>query len=179
MAEPRPPGATRRRFLAIATAALGGAVGAVLAVPLVRAFLHPVGKKTVISAAEPVDVIALDALAPGAAPTKVQIAARSVRDAWSVTRDVPLGSAWVRRTAAGDVQAFSSACPHLGCAIGFDPAANVYKCPCHRSAFSVEGEKLEGPSKRGLDPLPVKVEDGRVKLTLIRFRADVAEREPV
>jgi menaquinol-cytochrome c reductase iron-sulfur subunit len=63
--------------------------------------------------------------------------------------------------------------------VSFDGGAGVYRCPCHKSAFARTGDKQAGPSKRGLDPLPVKVEDGRVKVTFIRFRPDVPERTPV
>jgi Rieske Fe-S protein len=76
------------------------------------------------------------------------------------------------------VQALSAVCPHLGCAVDFDTQAGVFKCPCHKSAFGLDGAKISGPSKRGLDPLPVRVDDGRVKVTFIRFRSDIAEREP-
>jgi menaquinol-cytochrome c reductase iron-sulfur subunit len=171
-------GQARRGFLKAATVALGGAIGAVLAYPLVRYLLHPVGRRVVSDPGEPIDIGPADALVPGAAPVRVQLSADRVRDAWALADDVPLGAAWVRRTENGDVQAFTQACPHLGCAIEFDGGEGVFKCPCHRSAFGLDGEKITGPSKRGLDPLPVKVEDGRVKLTFIRFKTDIAGREP-
>ena len=34
-----------------------------------------------------------------------------------------------------------------------------------------------GPAKRGMDPLEVSVEEGRVKVRFERFRLDVAGRE--
>jgi menaquinol-cytochrome c reductase iron-sulfur subunit len=170
---------SRRGFLKVATAAIGGAIGAVLAYPLVRYVLYPVGRRVVSDPGEPLDILSADALVPGAAPVRVGLAADQVRDAWVVADEVPLGAAWVRRTEDGEVQAFSSVCPHLGCAIEFSEGEGVYKCPCHRSAFGVDGERITGPSKRGLDPLPVRVEDGRVKVTFVRFRPDIAEREPV
>lgn len=170
---------TRRRFLKIATVAIGGVMSAAVAVPLIRYVLFPVREKVVTAPDEPLDVLAVDALEPGAAPTRVQLIASNVRDGWAVADDVPLGAAWVRKTASGEVQALSSMCPHLGCAVDFDPGAGVFKCPCHRSAFAPDGKKLSGPSKRGLDPLPVRVEQGRVKITFLRYRPDVPEREPV
>lgn len=154
-------------------------MGAVVAVPLVRYLLFPVGRQVVSSSDAPIDVIAADALEPGGAPVRVQINAESMRNAWAVSEDTPLGAAWVRKSESGTIEALSSVCPHLGCAVDFDPEQNAFKCPCHRSAFSRDGEKQSGPSKRGLDPLEVSVEDGRVKVVYVRYRTDIAEREPV
>lgn len=170
---------TRRGFLKAATVAMGGAMGAVLSVPLVRYVLFPVGRKTVSSATEPVDVGAVTELVRGGPPVRVQVIARKLRDAWGAVENVAIGSAWVSQTEKGEVRAFSAACPHLGCAIDYDEGASEYRCPCHRSAFGDDGDKKAGPSKRGLDPLPVQVEGGRVKLTYLRFKPDIAEREPV
>jgi menaquinol-cytochrome c reductase iron-sulfur subunit len=158
--------------------AIGGTIGAVVAVPLVRYVLFPMGREVVSSSKDPIDVLDAAGLKPGAPPIRVQVNAASMRNAWAVADDVPLGAVWVRKTESGEVQALSSVCPHLGCAVDFDAEAKVFKCPCHRSAFDVNGEKVSGPSKRGLDPLPVQVDQGRVKVTFLRFRADIAEREP-
>lgn len=173
-------GSSRRGFLKVATAAIGAAMAAVAGVPLVRFFLHPVGRKTVDSAAEPVEVGAAAELSPGAPPKKVEIVAARVRDGWGVRENVVVGAAWLSRDEAGELRAFTTVCPHLGCSIGYDAEAGEYRCPCHQSAFGPGGDKKSGPSKRGLDPLPVKVDEGgRVWVTYRRFRPDVAEREPV
>lgn len=178
MADPG-PSENRRSFLKSATLALGGAVGVVLAVPLVRYFLFPVGRKVVSSSVEPVDVLAEAALVPGAPPVQVPIVAASQRDAWGSRDKVGVGSVWLSKDEGGKVTAFSGVCPHLGCAIGYDDSSGVFVCPCHKSAFSRDGAKKAGPSKRGLDPLPVEVEGGRVRVTFLRFRPDVSERTPV
>jgi Rieske Fe-S protein len=166
----------RRRFLKVATCALGGGVGIAVGVPAVSYLLHPVGRRTVTAAAEPIDAIAAAALT--AEPVRVPLVARSVRDAWSTVTDVPLGSAWVRRDAAGTIHALSSVCPHLGCAVAYSQPHGEFRCPCHDSAFKLDGERRTGPSERGLDPLPLTVEDGRVKITWIRYRAGGSRREP-
>lgn len=168
---------SRRRFLEIVTTAMGGAVGLVLAVPLVRYLLFPVRREVVADPGKPLDVLAADALQPGAPPVRVQLSAANVRNAWAVADDVALGSAWLRKDEKGNVEALSAACPHLGCAVDFDAGAGHFKCPCHRSAFSADGKKLSGPSKRDLDPLPVVVENGRVKVTYVRYRPDVPRSE--
>lgn len=170
---------SRRRFLSRVTLGIGGVIGAALAYPLARYVWFPVGRKTVTSAAEPIDAIAADALVPGAPPVRVTLTADAIRDGWSSVTDVALGAAYVRKTEAGEIECLSSTCPHLGCAIELDDQAEVFRCPCHRSAFALDGDKISGPSKRGLDPLPYEVVDGRIKITFVRYRADVPEREPV
>jgi len=170
---------SRRSFLRAATLALGGAVGVVLAVPLVRYLFFPVGRKVVTSSSEPVDVIAESALVAGGPPVQVAIVAAQQRDAWVAREKVAVGSAWLAKDKAGKVTAFSAVCPHLGCAIGYDGASSSFRCPCHKSAFDPHGAKTAGPAKRGLDPLPVKVEGGRVKVTFLRYRPDQPERIPV
>src|SRR5262245_24385906 len=111
---------SRRSFLQAATLALGGAVGVVLAVPLVRYLLFPVGRKVVSSSAEPVDVIAESALVAGGPPVQVAIVAAQQRDGWLSRDKVAVGSAWLQKDQSGAVTAFSAVCPHLGCSVGFD-----------------------------------------------------------
>ena len=168
----------RRRFLKIATCAIGGGIGAVVAVPAARYLLYPVGRKVVTTGGEPIDVAGLDDLPDDGSPRRFRVIARSIRDGWSTIENVPLGAAWLSRTGPERVQALSSICPHLGCAVGFD--GTNFKCPCHDSAFAPSGERLGGPAERGLDPLPVAPigKDGRIRLTWIQYRQGGTDRTP-
>jgi menaquinol-cytochrome c reductase iron-sulfur subunit len=172
-------GDSRRGFLKAAAVAIGGTLGAVLAIPLVRMMLFPVGKKVVTTPDEPIDIAALDAIPSKGPPLRVPIVARSVRDGWSRGDAVVVGSAYLSKAADGKVTALSSACPHLGCSIAYQASDDTFRCPCHKSSFERTGAKIEGPSKRGLDPLPVEIEGGRVRLRFVRYRPDVPDREPV
>jgi len=171
----------RRRFLQVATCAVGGGVGIVVAAPVLRLVLDPAGRETVTSPTDPLDLGADTLLRIGEPPRRVEIIAPLVKDAWTASHNVVLGAAWLRRTGPnpGDVDARSAVCPHLGCAVGWDPDKGNYLCPCHDSRFSVTGDKLTGPSERGLDALPIKVVDGRLKLTWIRFQMGRSTSEPV
>lgn len=166
----------RRRFLQVATCAIGGGVGIVAAAPVLRLVTAPVGLTTVTSPNDALDIGA-DSIKAGAAPRRVDVIAPVVQDAWSAAHDVLLGSAWVRRTQDGKLSAFSAVCPHLGCAIGWDAGAGNYLCPCHDSRFDVVGTRLSGPSERGLDPLPIEVADGRLRLRWVRYKIGGASRE--
>ncbi len=170
----------RRRFMKIATMGIGGIMGAITAIPLVRYFLHPVGNSIVSTPGAPIDIAAESEIVAGAAPVRLPIIANGVRDAWTRANNVAVGSCWVSKSESGEITAFTSVCPHLGCSISYQEGEGEYRCPCHNSAFGKDGKKKDdGPAKRGLDPLEVTVEEGRVKVTYQRFRNDISEREPV
>jgi menaquinol-cytochrome c reductase iron-sulfur subunit len=71
-------------------------------------------------------------------------------------------STWLVRTDQNSVIAFNPACTHLGCAYHWDGPANRFICPCHASAFSIDGKVLAGPAPRPLDRYVAKVEDGKI-----------------
>ena len=37
-------------------------------------------------------------------------------------------------------------CPHLGCALKWNPQEHSWDCPCHGSRFSETGDLLDGPA---------------------------------
>lgn len=167
---------TRRKFLQVATCAIGGGIGAAVLIPAARLFAHPIGTRTVTTPDAPIDAIAVKEL--GDVPVRVPMVAAEIRDGWAAQRDVTLGAAWIRRDAAGTITVLSSVCPHKGCAIGFAPAAQRYECPCHGATFDLAGARQTGPSERGLDPLPFTVEDERVKVTWVRYQPGGSDRKP-
>jgi menaquinol-cytochrome c reductase iron-sulfur subunit len=179
MADDDAPPPDRRRFLKAATRVIGGGVGLVIAAPVLRLVVDPAGQTTVTAPTEPIDLGAADRFVVGADPQRVDVIAPVVKDAWTAAKNVVLGAAWVRRMAPDKIVAFSAVCPHLGCAIGWDAANKTYLCPCHDSRFAVEGDKLSGPSERGLDVLPVAVtKDGRLQLVWKRFKYGGSTPEP-
>jgi len=170
----------RRRFMKLATFGIGGIMGAITAIPLVRYFLHPVGSPVVTTPDTPIDIAAESEIIAGAAPIRLPIVANGVRDAWNRADNVAVGSCWVSKSESGEITAFTSVCPHLGCSVSYSDKNEDFRCPCHNSAFALDGKKKDdGPAKRGLDPLEVTLEDGRVKVTYKRFRNDISAREPV
>jgi Rieske Fe-S protein len=176
------PDAARRRFLKIATCGLGAGIGVAVAAPALGYLVYPAGRRIVTTPEDPIDVGTLAAIPKDGTPTRVAVVAPTLRDGWTTATDVALGAAWLRRD--GDkVIALSGTCPHLGCAIALRPAAPggapQFGCPCHDSAFEVTGAYVSGPARRGLDPLPIEVDArGRLRLTWIQFKPDIAEREP-
>ncbi len=152
----------RRELIKLGLGAAGMAAG--VAVPPVLGLLGPVGSTTVREGEDFLDVAALEELEPGV-PFRVLLRADR-HDAWTVLRNVELGAAYLIREGDG-VTAFSTVCPHLGCVVDHDEERKVFVCPCHDSAFSLEGRPLGGPARTGLRPLEARVDAGRV---LVRFR---------
>lgn len=166
----------RRSFLGRATVLVGGLVAGVVLVPAARVLTWPAGRRVVDGDDGWIDVAAAVDLVPGGPPRRVEIVAPSRRDAWARQRDVPVGAAWLVVAAAEQVAAFSTACPHLGCSIDYDRPGGRFRCPCHDSAFGLDGRRLGGPAKRDLDPLEARVDGGRVLLRFVRFLPDTADR---
>ena len=42
-------------------------------------------------------------------------------------------------------------CPHMGCALKWNPRERTWDCPCHGSRFEKEGALIDNPAKRGLN----------------------------
>ena len=83
---------------------------------------------------------------------------------------------WLRVLSDDKVAAWNAECPHLGCKVGFDAAKSCFGCPCHDSAFSLDGAVTGGPAPRGMDALESRVQDGHVEVRFARFRAQVKDR---
>ena len=64
-------------------------------------------------------------------------------------------------------QVLSAICPHEGCEVSWDQGANRFSCPCHESYFAADGARISGPARRGLDPLPMRVQDGKLQVQYI------------
>ena len=43
-------------------------------------------------------------------------------------------------------------CPHLGCALKWNPAERSWDCPCHGSRFAETGTVLDNPANGNLGP---------------------------
>ena len=107
-------------------------------------------------------------------PTRKSVAV--VSDAgWAKTQAA--GAVFLDRGGDGSLVAFSARCPHEGCQIEWNGGADKFVCPCHASSWTRKGERLGGPTKRGMDPLDVrKAPDGGVEVKYVTYALDSSER---
>ncbi|MCU1631171.1 MAG: Rieske (2Fe-2S) iron-sulfur domain protein [Pseudonocardia sp.] len=83
--------------------------------------------------------------------------------------DVPVGGAHVypdqavivTQPTAGTYRGFSTKCPHQGCAVSRIEGTSLV-CPCHGSAFALDGSVTHGPAQKGLTAQPVAVTAGQI-----------------
>jgi cytochrome b6-f complex iron-sulfur subunit len=67
----------------------------------------------------------------------------------------------------GTIHALSLVCTHLGCLVEWNPERRQLTCPCHRAAFGLQGNVIEGPPPRPLPTFNVSLVGDRV---LVRRR---------
>ena len=73
-------------------------------------------------------------------------------------------------------QVLSAVCPHEGCEVSWESGSNVFSCPCHESSFAADGSQIKGPARRGLDPLPSRVQDGKLQVQYRSYENNSQER---
>lgn len=162
----------KRRALVMATCLGACAIGLAAGGPSIALALAPLDVKG-DGKARWVRAIKLEQLKEGE-PKRVPIV-DDRRDAWTIERNVELGSVWLVRRGER-VTAFSAVCPHLGCSVNVDAEGTGYACPCHTSAFDTEGKRKSGPSPRDLDMLETKIDEGFVAVDFRRFRIGIEQK---
>jgi len=172
--------APRRGFLTVAVAAITSAiVGAVPAVTGLLFFLDPLIRRKAGGANFVRLPLKPEALEDDGPPQQVKVIVEENVDAWNTFFNVPVGSVWLRKI-AGQVIAFNTLCPHLGCSVDYRPAEQDYYCPCHRSAFDLDGKRTNEIPPRDMDTLDVKIdEDGFITVQYQEFRTVTEEKTPV
>jgi menaquinol-cytochrome c reductase iron-sulfur subunit len=179
--EPAPADIPRRDFLGLVTAALGGLLTATLAIPGVAYLLSPLRRKEREGAFH--DLTRLSQLEVGV-PRSFAIVDEH-QDSWVRYPREPVGSVWLVRQPAGSdppVIAFQSECPHLGCAINLRADRSGFLCPCHTSAFTLDGAPTNRVPPRPMDRLEIQLSPGgdpEVRVRFQRFRTANEEKIPL
>ena len=170
-AAPAPPTPERRRFLRWISAVGATVSAAVVGIPSFLAFISPGFRRE-----SPSRWVKLGetALLDIGVPIKRDFS-QSVSDAWVEGR--VQNSVWLYSEDGEQFTAYNGRCTHLGCGFAFDTEKKVFHCPCHHGLFDVKtGAVVGGPPPRGLDTLPVRVEDGEVLVEFKNYRAGIAEK---
>lgn len=160
-ANPNSAGHSRRVFLFKLSLLLNGAVGAILAVPIVGYLLGPALKKSSPENAW-LDLGALSDFPEG--ETRLVNFRNPVTTAWDgQTGDIPC---WVRRIAGNDFQVFAINCAHLGCPVRWFAQSKLFLCPCHGGAYYEDGSRASGPPERGLFEYQHKITAGKLMISV-------------
>jgi menaquinol-cytochrome c reductase iron-sulfur subunit len=147
---------SRRGIVAKAIAALVGAVAVgVPAVAGLVSFLNPLRIKS--QAGQFLRLTSLETLPEDGTPRKFPVILDRT-DAWNRFPQEPVGAVFLRRV-KDKVEAIHVVCPHAGCFVVYEPAKNIYFCPCHNGSFDLTGKRLDqsSPSPRDLDTLEVEL----------------------
>lgn len=180
--------APRRSFLTKAIAVLTG--GLIVAVPTAGGlafFLGPLLRKSNGSSgggdtrrdADGFLRVASVASLPSNGRPQVFTVYDDVVDAWNKFVDQPVGRVYLRKLPDGKVEALNVRCPHLGCAVDYRVSQNDFFCPCHTSAFDLDGKKKNEIPPRNMDSLDVKIKNGEVWVQYKVFKAGTPDQIPV
>jgi menaquinol-cytochrome c reductase iron-sulfur subunit len=162
----------RRVFFERLVEMAAGCVAVLLAIPFVRFLLYPVGARS--SANVWSKLGPANRFASLAAPVSCVVTTRQ-SDGWLQSQaQKPV---YITRNARGRLEVLSAVCPHLGCTVQWEGSKNEFICPCHGSVFAPNGARLAGPAPRGMDSLPLKVQDGLVWVQYQQFRQLLPEKE--
>lgn len=184
--ESSPPAAAadpaRRNFIWGLTAAVIGLVVSVFPVKVgLLVFLDPLlGKKKVPEKYRKgedgdggyIKIATLEAVPDDGLPRRFPVIA-DLSDAWNFSPGQPIGAIYLRREKGKkEVEVFHATCPHAGCSVAYthdpDPKQCLYKCPCHNSAFGLDGERVNLPGKENPSPRPLdtlEVDDKKLAAT--------------
>jgi menaquinol-cytochrome c reductase iron-sulfur subunit len=156
---PQDSGHSRRVFLFKLSLLLNGAVGAILAVPLLGYLLGPAFKKS-SAEKEWINLGPLSDFPQG--ETRLVNFRNPITTLWDgQTGDIPC---WVRRLSGSDFQVFAINCAHLGCPVRWFAQARLFLCPCHGGAYYEDGSRASGPPERGLFEYDHKVDGGKLMI---------------
>ncbi len=75
------------------------------------------------------------------------------------------------------IYALRTECTHLGCIVMWQQDEQRFKCPCHGSAFYLDGINYEGPAPRPLERCAIRIaDDGQLEVDTHRvFRQELGQ----
>jgi menaquinol-cytochrome c reductase iron-sulfur subunit len=147
-------------------------VGALLSVPLLRFALFPLLRRT--TELEPSPLGPLTDFSSLSEPIPKTIQVEQV-DGWR--KAVSEKTVYVTKDGHGQVCVLSSICPHLGCTVPWVSSKKEFVCPCHGAAFAPDGNRVSGPSLRGMDSLETTTKEGQLLVHFQNFRQLIANKE--
>lgn len=131
----------RRRYLLVLLGAVGSALAALSAWPLVRFFMPR------------------DTAGGGSA---IEIPRNKVPAGSAHFFDFRGRPAVLLQPRSGEFIALTAVCTHLGCIVKWQVDQQEFLCPCHGGRFSVDGMVLGGPPPSPLETFPVALKGDHI-----------------
>jgi menaquinol-cytochrome c reductase iron-sulfur subunit len=129
---------TRRRALSLGIFGLGGLIGAVYVVAILR-YIIPLGTSGNTGYEDVGPTSQFKPELPVRVPLGVDPQGKN-----------PTGGAWIIQHSATSYTAFDMHCTHLSCPYnwtgGTTSTDGVFACPCHGSVFNKDGSVMNGPA---------------------------------
>ncbi len=184
---------SRRRFI-LGSLAIIGAIAASLVYPVARYLLFPLSKglprlwtrlKTQRELLEdtPVFVTYKVHRVEGYLEETIPKGAWLIRPSSTLVSQIAARKNTLRFPEVGwaneksSIIAFTPKCPHLGCNVHWSSKEHAFLCPCHGSRFALDGRVIAGPAPRGLDTLPVRIQNGDIEVMDMEFRAGIPDKK--
>ncbi len=137
---------------------LNGAVGLMLAVPVVRYLFSPVARDRKPGYRAWVSLGRVENFPTG----QTRFATYRNPVVMPSDGDTANIACWVRNIDGERFQVFAVNCAHLGCPVRWFPQSNLFMCPCHGGAYYADGSRASGPPERGLFEQRYKLEEGNL-----------------
>ncbi len=143
----------RRKFLSLATWAIGVLIGAGMGIPAVAFIIGPA-----LQSEEERVWIRLGSVSKVTlgVPTLFKTTIER-KTGWIVNEEEQ--SVYVLTENGREFIAMSNVCTHLGCRVRWIEDREEFFCPCHNGVFDKQGSVVDGPPPRPLERYQVKVED--------------------
>jgi menaquinol-cytochrome c reductase iron-sulfur subunit len=161
---------SRRNFVLRVLGLIGGAIAAVLGIPVVGFASAPgwqakapvrLLSTSIVPTLRSSALTSVGRLADFevGVPQYVKVD-RPVVDGW-VAENAPVG-VHVVRTSEADVAVFDPHCTHLGCPLAWSTGSRSFVCPCHGGSFNSDGDVIAGPPPGPMLRYETRIQDGEV-----------------
>ncbi len=147
---------SRRKFMRSAIAAIGGFIGAAMAIPAIAFIVGPAVQRK-----QQQEWIRLGSASKVEIGTPTLFKTKIEKQTGWIVNETEL-TFYVITEDGRNYVAMSNICTHLGCRVRWISDENQFFCPCHNAIFDEDGYVVTGPPPRPLDRYEVKVEEDQL-----------------
>ena len=151
---------SRRQVVLKIAMLFNGAVGVLLAMPIVRYLFSPVSRGRKSGYESWVSLGSVDEFPAG----QTRLATYRNPDRERLGRGDGGNPVLGANVDGKHFQVFAINCAHLGCPVRWFPQSRLFMCPCHGGVYYEDGSRASGPPERGLFEYPFKILDGKLQI---------------